>query len=284
MNEEKDKYGKILKNILEFGGASIILFTIIYFFAVAFLNLYEKSDVRESLAPIEVNFSHIETINDSSNFILFDKEIIRQYGTTLDSLNQTILQLNELNKQMKITQNENNEKLRFYLSILGIVFAIVGFFGFKSVYDSRAISIEKAGIEATNVADKTAARVSKETTQNLVENYFSENFDRLLEKKVNDYLDENLGEKLKIVEDIVLKDIKKDYDKLEKNIDSISRADIYPENEQPLFYRKLNETNAEIINEIKTIREEIEKFKSEELKKSILLELRQTKLTPDDKI
>jgi hypothetical protein len=57
------------------------------------------------------------------------------------------------------------------LALIGSVFAIVGFFGFKSISDTRQATLDAAKIKAEAIAKDIAEKKTKEITEEYIANY-----------------------------------------------------------------------------------------------------------------
>ncbi len=138
---------KMFAKYLNYAAAIIILIIIIVL--VSRINYLEKREVTYVVRHYSINPKEI---------ITKDKSIIM---SSIDSLNAQVNELKKMKVEFDEIQKKNNEEFRFYLAIIGAIFAIVGFFGFKSIHDTRQAAIERAVNEAKNEAIKEAREASK---------------------------------------------------------------------------------------------------------------------------
>ena len=71
------------------------------------------------------------------------------------------LKFKEFEEKIEKIEKKRTEDLKYYGTLLGFVFSIIGFFGFKSIHDTRQSAIERAVTEAKSEAVKEAREASK---------------------------------------------------------------------------------------------------------------------------
>ena len=104
---------------------------------------------------------------------------IEYHGIKTDSINELnrieIIKIDSLLSSIKETSNSIQERQlqlvkdkegdsffnKFYAAMIAIIFAIAGFFGFKSMYEIRTRAIEDAKDEATKIASEIAESSAK---------------------------------------------------------------------------------------------------------------------------
>ncbi len=151
---------EFLSRFLNYSGAIIILIVVFSFLIPA---IYKSSiPTNTSIDTIyhvkEVKFKYTTDLKSDTAKTITVVELLDEIKNSNDSLNKKILNLNKIKAEIELTNNANKEDLRFYLTILGAIFAIVGFFGFKSIHDTRQAAIEKAVIDAKNEATAVAKK------------------------------------------------------------------------------------------------------------------------------
>jgi len=162
---ELDKKDDFKSNFLEWGGIFIILITI----AVVGLSLITKSCNKiknenvylDTIQVSKVNFFEISKKKLDTSDIALSKELLKSLNQRTDSINSKIEQINSVSSDLREIQKENVENFRFYLTLIGFIFAIVGFFGFKSIFDTRQGAIDRAIIEARDTAKIEAKEIAK---------------------------------------------------------------------------------------------------------------------------
>jgi len=79
-----------------------------------------------------------------------------------DSLNYNIKKFEDIKIEIEQIEERNKDDMKFYLTILGSIIAVVGFFGFKSINDTRESSIKFATDEAKLTAKGIATAEAKD--------------------------------------------------------------------------------------------------------------------------
>lgn len=125
--------------------ASILILLLIGYFV--YQNLNKNKNIKNNYYnKIEVIFSE----NNKSN-----------YKSKLEEIEKNISQLEKIKNEIRIKEEKRSDDLKYYSTLIGFILAIVGFFGFKSIHDTRLAAIEKAVNDAKNEAIKEAREASK---------------------------------------------------------------------------------------------------------------------------
>lgn len=146
--------------------AAFIIFIIILFFISQFATEQKKVDEK-----IQTHIKFVPSGVDKIN------------STELNKL------IDDKFKEIKIIQKEaekeRNESMKYHSTLIGFILSIVGFFGFKSIHDTRQAAIESVKIKAEEVA--------KKVTSEKIEEYVNKN----IETSINNYLEEDGNELIK---------------------------------------------------------------------------------------
>lgn len=194
-NNTMGNFSKLL-NII---GALLILIIVILFI---FWIVYGVTHQRYSkINEIKINLILTDT-NKNNNSQQLLLETRKQIGVINDSLNSHLNTLNSLSKSIDDNEQRNNDLFKLFIALIGVVFAIVGFFGFKSINDVRETALKNAVNEAQNtastkakeIAEIEAKKISAETA-NLVAKSVSERISTdKAEKETKKYLDQKFPE------------------------------------------------------------------------------------------
>lgn len=223
----------------------LIVLIVVLFFAMVFP--YKNSEYKKPIANL--SSEKIENAN-------FNKSVE--------------LKLKEFETKIENSQKKRDEDTKFYLTLAGFVLSIVGFFGFKSIHDTRQAAIEKAVFDAKKEAKDEASGVAKKTAEDTVKSEIGE----LTKNQTISYLDDNLQAHLEKIEQKAYQNFQNRLDDIKKEVDILMNPRNFNENEIPTFYKNTEKTIIELMDSIKSIEKEIYDFKNQELKKSIISELK----------
>lgn len=206
--EEEDfeyNFNRHFGALLNLVALAIIISIIVFFF-----NNYKKNEAPKSFKEI----SQIDTLSIGVNLNLKDTASIIKFN---EALNKQINNINQLKSDIEKSDEIKKDDIKFYFSIIGFILAIVGFFGFKSIHDSKEIAIKNAIDEA-----KTASK-----------NIITDETDKIISEKLQDFqikLDE-VGQNYSDLKDSLAKiyELETIISDLKIRIDSIENN--YSENE-----------------------------------------------------
>lgn len=163
---------KMFSKYLNYAAAFIILTIIIIF--ISRINYFEK---RNTIYTVRQYNIEPEKIKENEK-ILIKKSI--------DSLNTQVNELKKIKIELEDIQKKNNEEFRFYLAIIGSILAIVGFFGFKSIHDTRQAAMEAVKIKSEDIAEKVTnnkiSELSKTHVEDFLKNDGRKNIESIAEK------------------------------------------------------------------------------------------------------
>jgi hypothetical protein len=240
---EEIEFSKFFSNLLNFVALCVIVCIMCFFYSAH----YSKIEERKVNTEFEIKF-----VSNGSNKI--DNESLNNL------LNERLTGFKE---QIKDAEKERNESLKYYSTIVGFVLTIVGFFGFKSIHDTRQASIEKAVFDAKKesekiakiiaeakaeeIASKEAKKVAIETSKNEIERYLTdekEEIFRLLENPIKDSYDP------------IILDYKDRLDRLER---------------PGIYNKEINDLNDKIYNMHLELNNKINELKRELIEKEVEL-------------
>lgn len=266
------------KEILEYGGISIIIITILVFgisiFARSCSEMKNENVYIDTLKVSKINYFQISSKKLDTSFIALDKKIIDSLRVRTDSINSKIIQINKASSDLKEMQSETKESFRFYLTVIGFIFAIVGFFGFKSIFDTRQAAIDRAVFDAKEASIKEAEKVAKSEAKIIAEGVSKSEIPRLTKLETENYLSENLQKYVDKIENIVIKEYESRLSEIESNVNKLMHPESFNENERPQIFNKIGDTFKTLNSSVEKIKEEFSSYKNDELKKSIIEELK----------
>lgn len=142
----------------------IAFLSIIFFFTLVCHYLFaEHGSTASKKNIVAYNTVYIDTLRGT-----------REIRTLLDSIQiQNIALKDSINSYSQVIQGYNQEKADFndkfktILSIVGLIFAITGFFGLKSINDTRQNAIDKAIFDSKEVASAKAKEIADITAQKI---------------------------------------------------------------------------------------------------------------------
>lgn len=152
----------------------IIVCIVGFFIYFVFSSFYHSQDKSNTPNPINFTLSEIHVKKADSTMISINKIFISDFNQKMDSLKVQIAELKEIKIKMEEIKKSNDDYLRLIFALIGSVFAIVGFFGFKSIHDTRENALKNAKIEAQNIAKIIAADEAKKTINEKYQEFFDE--------------------------------------------------------------------------------------------------------------
>jgi hypothetical protein len=112
-------------------------------------------------------------LKDSAAYVV-NKNFILRFNSLVDSLNNQITLIKEAKKEIDEIDKKNGETFRLLLTLISAIFAIVGFFGFRSIFEMRTQAVERAGLEAKMEAGKIAKEIAKTAVDTEFDRFFKE--------------------------------------------------------------------------------------------------------------
>ncbi len=208
MNNDKFK-NSWLGNYYEVGGAIMISLAFLLFifegYKIVFQNKPEPSPIT-LISQNETNYHQVyEKIKKSKQTDSFQIAQLAERNKFIDSIQV----LNRKIEEVRIDNTDTENKVKIVASIIAVIVAAVGFFGFKSLNDIREHTIKNSQIDAQLIAKETAKKISKETAKKMaketLETYRSE-FASLkpliisIENSLNEKI-QNLNNQLSVMEE-----------------------------------------------------------------------------------
>lgn len=249
-------YSKFLNYI-----ATLLILFIISIFIVWFIITISNQRI-ERVKEIKINLSVVDT-NINEKFKYNSIETNKQLIEINDSLTAHVKTLNDLAKKIDEYELKNNDTFNYIISLIGFIFAIVGFFGFKSINDARETAIKNAVNEAQNIAsikakeiaELEAQKISQETAEK-VATYVSETISKAkAEMETKKYLAENFPELFRITESTYVNSYDEKLSEINDKLNKLEHPESYGiENQQlkELLELKLKFGEIlDIINELK---------------------------------
>jgi len=252
----------ILHKILIISGIFLILGIIFILGSYSYKNIFEKTIIK-------TNHKEYILVSDSLNSKFTSTDAIDEVKAINENLEKRIKELNELESRLNKIEDRNKTDFRLILTLLGSVFAIVGFFGFKSIFDTRQNAVDKAVYEGKKAAEKEAEKTAKETAKLSI----NELAPRLVKAETESYLNNNLKQHFDRIEKNVVKDYINDIEEIKKEIDILKNPKAFSENIRPQFINNIENGFKELHNNIEKYKAELDSFKNKEFKKNIINEI-----------
>jgi hypothetical protein len=152
--KKDNKFPRSFTDLLNAGAFVLISIIIILFFVLAFPS--NENDYKK-VTNVRINLT-------SSN------------NTKQDSINLSKaldLKIKEFEEKIKDSEKERNENLKYYATLIGFIFSIVGFFGFKSIHDTRQMALDAVKVKAEEVAKKAITEKISDLTKEHVEDFLN---------------------------------------------------------------------------------------------------------------
>lgn len=146
MNKDRYKIKDLYGFWLNWIASIIIIFGMFYFWNEN--QKFKTNDIKKNKYN-EINITLSEKDKTDINKLIIE-------------LQNKTTEIQNLKDSIEIDNKNASEKLKYYITLVGFILTIVGFFGFKSIHDTRQAAIERAVSEAKNEAIKEAREASKQ--------------------------------------------------------------------------------------------------------------------------
>lgn len=152
------KFADFFSNLLNIAAFGIII-TIMF---LLFSNPYSNNKGIKEVTN-EIKIKYVPTGNRKID--------VENFNSLIDE------KFKEYKDQLKDSEKERNESMKYYGTLVSFILAIVGFFGFKSVHDTRQMALESVKVKAEEAA--------KKITLEKIQGYVNEN----VKNEINEYFD-----------------------------------------------------------------------------------------------
>lgn len=173
MNNIKFKNSS-LGNYYEWAGALMITAAFVLFISEGYKIVFGSKPDPTAIVLInshQPNYNLIyDTIRKQKQTDSFHIAQIKERDDLLDSVKL----LNRKIEEVQIDNSDTENKVKIVASIIAVIVAAVGFFGFKSLNDIREHTIKNSQIDAQQIAKEIAEETSKETLE-----YYRSTFEEL---------------------------------------------------------------------------------------------------------
>lgn len=271
-NPPKDTILDKCKNYLDIAAVVIVISCVILIFITLFKSINGNSSLENktnSTKPLIVKIEIPENFKKKE-----DSLHIANYSKIVDSINENIKSLGQIQSNIEVKEKEKEEETRFNITIIAIIFTCVGFFGFKSIFDTRQAAIDKAVTEAKEKAEKIAEKEATKVAENKATEVAENKATEVAEKETKNYLDNRLREHLRIIEDATVNKLNEDIKSLNEDIDEIKYAYKVSENNRPESIKEIDSNFDKIVTEINALKAEISAIKEDTLQNLIVERLK----------
>lgn len=200
----------------------------------------------------------------------FNSKNVNLDSTTL--IKDIDLKFEQLEKKLEKIEQKKADDLKYYGTLLGFILSIVGFFGFKSIHDTRQAAIEKAVFDAKKEAKEEAKEEAKKTATLSVK----EQIGVLVNEETKNYLDQNLITFIEKIENDINSEFSDRILKIELELNKLIRPESYNENERPKIFNDINDELKKLNVSHEKLKNEMFDFKNDVLKKHIISELKKS--------
>lgn len=173
---------------------------------------------------------NIEIVKQNQTEIVFkptgdEKLDIEKFNSIID------LKLNEFKNELKNSEKERNENMKYYSALVGFILAIVGFFGFKSIFDTRQAAIERAVFdakkEAKDVASYESKQIAGDKAKEVAEEISKIETEKIAKIEIKKYFDDSFHSEMTTRLNTYYDNREDRITKIENDIDRIQRPDAY---------------------------------------------------------
>lgn len=161
MGEKIPSYSKNIPNILAW---IVITAVTLVFLSCLFISIW-RINPKEPLRSINFKLDTVRISKLDSTFIIANEKFIDQLNLKTDSLKLQIERLMTAKADIDDIQKKNEDYFKLILALIGSVFAIVAFFGFKSINDTRQATLDAAKLKAESIAETSAKLVAEKVVK-----------------------------------------------------------------------------------------------------------------------
>jgi cell division protein FtsB len=157
--------GKAL-NIIAIAIITAVVFTLL----ISVISYSCNSTPKENFGSMNFMFDSTKVKNVDTTIIIANSQLIKSLTTKFDSIKSEMHKIKEIKNEIEESKRKNEDYFKLILALIGSVFAIVGFFGFKSISDTRQATIDAAKIKAEDTAQKAAKDKAEESVKAYMKN------------------------------------------------------------------------------------------------------------------
>lgn len=279
--ESKAKYKVSFSDFLNIAAAGILIFIICVLLLICFKFSFASSSLNSETIKPEIAEIRINNLDSTS--LLINKPFIDTLNLKIKDFNSKIEALDNVKQEITQQQEKNENFYKLFLALISTVFAIVGFFGFKSIYDTRQLAVDKAISEAKKeaiiVAKSEAEKEAKKEANTVAGITAKKIAEETAKVSTTEYLNDNLEKHTKEIEKTVTVGLEARITSIENDINKYLNPKNYNESERPQIFNQINEAFDELNRQIKEMEEKVEQLKNDSFKKIIINEiLEQTKI------
>lgn len=215
-------------------GAALILASIIILFGIWLCrSIFEHTAKKE--VQVNLSFQKKAVSLPDSSIIAVNKKFITDLNFLKDTLNLQIEKLQSLKKDINEGESRNSDLFKLLLALIGTVFAIVGFFGFKSINDAREAALKNAVAEAIKaaeskakeIADIEAKKISGEKAEKVATKVAQDIATEKAEKETNKYLDQKFPDYFRRWEETYKRSSDEQFADIFERINKLERPEAY---------------------------------------------------------
>lgn len=266
-----DKLNKRASNLLTILFVCFIVSFIAMMFTICMNRISEVQEVKLKIEEImQINtfpyyYKHETKINKEEKKYYINGNILDSLRTFTSNLDIKIAAIEKIEKEVKEIEVRNSDLFKVFLALIGSIFAIVGFFGFKSINDARESALKIVTTEAIDKAKSEAAKVAHGTATEIASTIATTKTIETAKKETQDYLNNILEGEIKKIEQTTLSLTDERIVALEDKTNKLERPDIY----EPEVRKTIEAFKKEILVDLEKIRREFNDYKEGEIRAAI---------------
>ena len=174
----------------------------------------------------DVHYSKTEVKTEIPNKIKLELTVSGKTKVDVEKFNNLMDEkLEEFENRQKESEKTRNENMKYYGTLFSLILSIVGFFGFKSIHDTRQSAIESVKLKAEEVAKKiTETKIEEYTTKStaaIVDAYLKKDGNIIIEKHSKETAQKIAFDEANI---IARSSAKEEFERLKTHYDEAKRA------------------------------------------------------------
>lgn len=233
-----------------------ILFASVSFVFISIVYLKHQNEPQVIKYEIEALNKTRNSQDYRNNF----EEVYYINGNLVDSLqkinnqlNEKIIKIEQASNRIIESESQNSDFFKLMIALIGSVFAIVGFFGFKSINDTKDIAIQKIDVKIDkDIPEKLDNKISE-----ILPKIALTEAKKQAKKSTNEFLAHNTPNAFKKIEETINQRFDNTFTDINASLDKIMNPNGYHVSQRPLFYNELEQQIDEVKKSIELLKESI---------------------------
>ncbi|WP_312312799.1 hypothetical protein [Empedobacter brevis] len=272
------------RKILDIAGIILVLITILSI--ITMLINYNWNTTNQNSNNNQTFLIQHDITSSQKKLKNHNEQDIKELKTIIDIANRSLKELKDKEIEIELKQKEKDDNLRLYITIIAIIFTSVGFFGFKSIFDTRQSAVDKAVSEAKEkaekIAEKEANKIAEEVSNKIAEEVANKIAEEVAEKatkeEVKNYLDNKLdSDHLKILEQTLITPLENKLIELKNDIEKLNDAYKYSDNNRPDSIKEIDNNFSKIVAKINILEVEMHEIRKDTFEKLLIEKIKNEK-------